>query len=71
MSTTTQPKFGSWEQAVQWLREQPSQRDLVLAAYYDDPLPAAAERYWGSEEWQAIRPLLPVVPGRADRKSVV
>lgn len=63
MSTTT--KFGSWEQAVQWLREQPGQRDLVLAAYYDDPLPAAADRYWRSEEWQAIRPLLPVVPGRA------
>lgn len=63
MSTTT--KFGNWEQAVQWLREQPEQRELVLAAYYDDPLPAAAERYWRSEEWQAIRPLLPVLPGRA------
>ena len=63
MSTTT--KFGSWEQAVQWLREQPEQRDLVLAAYYDDPLPAAADRYWRSEEWQAIRPLLPIAPGHA------
>lgn len=63
MSTTT--KFGSWEQAVQWLREQPEQRELVLAAYYDDPLPTAADRYWRSEEWQAIRPLLPPVPGRA------
>lgn len=63
MSTTT--KFGSWEQAVQWLREQPEQQELVLAAYYDDPLPAAADRYWRSEEWQAIQPLLPPVPGRA------
>ena len=63
MSTTT--KFGSWEQAVQWLREQPELRDLVLAAYYDDPLPAAADRYWRSEEWQAIRPLLPIAPGHA------
>jgi len=37
----------------------------VLAAYYDDPLPAAADRYWRSEEWQAIRPLLPSAPGLA------
>jgi SAM-dependent methyltransferase len=56
MSTS---RFGNWEQAVRWLREQPDQRDLVLDAYYDDPLAAAAERYWMSEEWKAIRPLLP------------
>ena len=60
-----QRRFKTWEQAVQWLRDQPEQQDLVLAAYYDDPLPAAADRYWRSEEWQAIRPLLPPVPGRA------
>ena len=65
ISLSESQRFGSWEQAVQWLREQPGQRDLVLAAYYDDPLAAAADRYWRSEEWQAIRPLLPVVPGRA------
>lgn len=63
MSTKT--KFGSWEQAVQWLREQPEQQELVLAAYYDDPLPDAADRYWRSEEWQAIRQLLAPAPGRA------
>ncbi len=63
MSTTT--RFGSWEQAVQWLREQPERQELVLAAYYDDPLSAAADRYWRSEEWQAIRPLLPNVRERA------
>lgn len=57
--------FHTWEQAVQWLREQPEYQELVLAAYYDDPLPAAAERYWRSEEWQAIRPLLPPTPGLA------
>jgi SAM-dependent methyltransferase len=38
---------------------------LVLAAYYDDPLDAAAQRYWRSEEWQAIRALLPDARGRA------
>lgn len=58
------PHFGTWEQAVQWLREQPDQQELVLGAYYDDPLPDAAQRYWRSEEWQAIRTLLPAT-GRA------
>ncbi|MDJ0661310.1 MAG: class I SAM-dependent methyltransferase [Crocosphaera sp.] len=58
-------KFASWEQAVQWLRGQPDQRELVLAAYYDDPLPDAAERYRQSEEWAAIRLLLPETRGRA------
>lgn len=50
---------------MQWLRDQPDQRELVLAAYYDDPLPAAAERYHRSEEWHAIRPLLPRARGAA------
>ena len=67
MPETTQPveanRFKTWEQAVQWLRGQPEQQDLVLAAYYDDPLSVAADRYWRSEEWQAIRPLLPPAPG--------
>ena len=67
MPESTQPaeasRFKTWEQAVQWLREQPEQQELVLAAYYDDPLSVAADRYWRSEEWQAIRRLLPPAPG--------
>jgi SAM-dependent methyltransferase len=55
----------SWEQAVHWLRSQPKMRDLVLASYYDDPLLAAATRYWQSEEWLAIRSWLPAATGRA------
>lgn len=62
---TEQPRFLSWEDAVRWLREQPDQHELVMAAYYDDPLPAAAERYRQSEEWSAIRRLLPMDRGRA------
>ena len=69
MPESTQPaeasRFKTWEQAVQWLREQPEQQELVLAAYYDDPLSVAADRYWRSEEWQAIRRLLP--PASGDR----
>lgn len=48
----------SWEQAVQWLRQQPDKAQLVIDCYYDDPLLAAAERYWVSDEWRAARSLL-------------
>ena len=58
-------EFSSWEAAVQWLREQPDRRDLVEAAYYDDPLLLAANRYYASEEWLAIRALLPAKGGKA------
>jgi SAM-dependent methyltransferase len=51
---STDRKFSSWEEAVLWLRDQPDQRQLVLDAYYDDPLLKAAERYRASEEWQHI-----------------
>ena len=36
--------FRTWEAAVVWLRDQPNQRQLVLDAFYDDPLIAAAKR---------------------------
>jgi SAM-dependent methyltransferase len=55
---------GTWEGAVVWLRNQPDRRQLVLDAFYDDPLIAAAERYHASGEWQAISRLL---RGRAGR----
>ncbi|MFN9451330.1 MAG: class I SAM-dependent methyltransferase [Rubrivivax sp.] len=57
--------FRTWEEAVTWLRAQPEQQELVLNAYYDDPLRSAAERYSQSLEWQAITALLPRTRGRA------
>ncbi|WP_342712133.1 methyltransferase domain-containing protein [Bradyrhizobium sp. B124] len=51
-------KFTTWEDAVVWLRNQPDQRQLVLDAFYDDPLVGAAERYFQSSEWQAVAALL-------------
>jgi SAM-dependent methyltransferase len=57
--------FGSWEAAVVWLRDQPNQRQLVLDAFYDDPLIAAAKRYFDSCEWQAVAQLLRGCTGRA------
>lgn len=50
--------FASWEDAVAWLRLQPGQSQLVADCYYDDPLIGAADRYWLSEEWQAMRAAL-------------
>src|SRR5216683_2561164 len=55
---TSDTRFGTWEAAVTWLRDQPDRRQLVLDAFYDDPLMAAAERYHASGEWQAVSQLL-------------
>lgn len=55
----------SWEQAVQWLRDQPEQQELVRACYFDDPLIDAAERFWHSVEWRSIAALLPAPGGAA------
>ena len=51
-------RFGTWEAAVVWLRDQPDRRQLVLDAFYDDPLIGAAERYHSTSEWQAVSRLL-------------
>jgi SAM-dependent methyltransferase len=59
------PKILSWEDAVVWLRNQPARRQLVVDAFYDDPLVAAAERYRGSGEWRAISQLLRGRRGKA------
>jgi SAM-dependent methyltransferase len=58
-------KLSSWEDAVAWLRSQPDRVDLVRACFYDDPLRDAAERYYTSTEWQAVRTLIPVECGSA------
>ena len=55
----------SWEEAVQWLRNQPDQQFLVRACYFDDPLEEAAQRFWQSAEWKAIAALLPRPGGKA------
>lgn len=48
----------TWEQAVDWLKSQPDRADLVRACYYDDPLEDAAQRFYDSAEWHAVRKLL-------------
>lgn len=58
-------KISTWEDAVIWLRDQPDKRQLVLDAFYDDPLIAAAQRYFASDEWQAVSQLLRERTGRA------
>jgi SAM-dependent methyltransferase len=58
-------KFITWEDAVSWLIEQPDKQDIVQECYYDSPLSAAADRYWKSGEWQAVRDYLPKTKGAA------
>ena len=61
MNAPSSPR--TWEEAVRWLRNQRDAAALVTASYYDDPLQAAAERYWHSEEWAEIRRRLPRARG--------
>jgi SAM-dependent methyltransferase len=49
----------TWEQAVEWLRSQPDQQELVASCYFDDPLIDAADRFARSAEWQAVNGILP------------
>lgn len=55
----------TWEQAVEWLRAQPEQQQLVRDCYYDDPLTDAAHRYSASEEWADVQKYLPAQRGSA------
>lgn len=55
--------FSSWEDAVRWLIAQPDQQALVQTCYFDRPALAAAQRYHQSDEWSAVRSLLPTHPG--------
>ena len=55
----------TWEEAVAWLRDQPDQKALVEACFFDDPLAGAARRFRACTEWTATRGLLPPPPGRA------
>jgi SAM-dependent methyltransferase len=55
----------TWEEAVLWLRAQPDQAQLVRDGFYDDPLIDAAQRYYASSEWDAVRRLIGRPGGRA------
>lgn len=57
-------KLQSWEAAVEWLRQQPDQQELIKACFYDDPLLQAAERFRNGTEWQAIKKELPATKGK-------
>lgn len=62
---STPPQNRTWEEAVLWLRDQPDYAYVVRESYYDDPLAAAADRYWRSAEWQSLKPYLGEGRGRA------
>ncbi|HRY82203.1 MAG TPA: class I SAM-dependent methyltransferase [Candidatus Moranbacteria bacterium] len=54
----------NWEDAVQQLKSQKDQQELVKACFYDDPLIDAANRYYESTEWKEMRKYLPSKKGR-------
>lgn len=58
-------KFVSWEAAVSWLMNQPDKQGLVRDCYYDESVIEAAQRYWNSPEWQAVKAKLPIIQGYA------
>jgi SAM-dependent methyltransferase len=59
------PKMPTWEDAVVWLRGQPDRQQLVIDAFYDDPLIGAAKRYFDSREWQAVSRIIAGRKGNA------
>lgn len=54
-----------WDDAVKMLKQQPTSEKFVKDCYFDDPLNAAAERFFLSAEWKAVRAYLPRQPGFA------
>jgi SAM-dependent methyltransferase len=54
-------KLVSWEDAVKWLKTQPNCEALIKACFYDDPLSNAAERFYKSTEWSALRAYIPKI----------
>lgn len=54
-----------WEDAVKLLKKNETNKQLVLDCFFDDPLIQAAERYFLSNEWLAIKSFLPKKAGIA------
>lgn len=68
-ATASPPRFGTWEDAVGWLMQQPDQQELVRACYFDRPALEAAERYRRSGEWRIVRGFLPA-PGATTGRAL-
>jgi SAM-dependent methyltransferase len=54
-----------WEQAVASLLNDSESMALARDCYFDGTALEAGQRYWASEEWQAVRRLLPEAAGKA------
>ena len=59
-----------WEQAIVRLRGTPGKEDVVRDCYFDDPLPAAASRFAASDEWRAVRALLPTIRAGGRKRAL-
>lgn len=54
-----------WIEAVTLMKNDPDYENFLRLCYYDDPLPAAAERFSVSSEWAALKEFLPENTGLA------
>jgi SAM-dependent methyltransferase len=61
----THPVRPTWEQAVASLLKDREGTALARDCYFDGTALEAGQRYWASEEWRAVRRLLPEVAGSA------
>jgi SAM-dependent methyltransferase len=57
--------FLTWEDAVSDLISQPHQQQLVRDCYFDPSVDEAANRYFQSPEWEAVKDILPEDVGHA------
>lgn len=57
--------YKSWEDTILFLRESKNECSLIKDAFFDDPLISAAERYYKSSEWKAVKNYLPKPTGKA------
>ena len=55
----------TWEEAVAALLEDREGSALAHECYFDGTAWEAGKRYWASDEWRAVRPLLPAATGSA------
>lgn len=48
----------SWEAAIDLIKNDATMKKLVIDSFFDDPITAAAERFYKGSEWRATRALI-------------
>ncbi len=61
----------SWEAAVDLIKNNAAMKKLVIDSFFDDPVTAAAERFYNGSEWRAARALIAELFGVNYRPGVM